>query len=48
MPAPPAILSLVLILGLMAIVRCGRSLIVKAMSVLVYPFVAALLLLASA
>lgn len=45
--APPrAILSLVLILGLMAIVRCGQGVIVKAMSVLVYPFVAALLLLA--
>lgn len=36
--APPrAILSLVLILGLMAIVRCGQGVIVKAMSVLVYP-----------
>ncbi|VVN71723.1 serine/threonine transporter [Pseudomonas fluorescens] len=44
-PPPRAILSLVLILGLMAIVRCGQSVIVKAMSVLVYPFVAALLLL---
>ncbi|MBK5435753.1 HAAAP family serine/threonine permease [Pseudomonas sp. TH32] len=47
MATPPrAILSLVLILGLMAIVRCGQGVIVKAMSVLVYPFVAALLLLA--
>ena len=45
-PPPRAILSLVLILGLMAIVRCGQGMIVKAMSVLVYPFVAALLLLA--
>jgi serine transporter len=45
-PPPRAILSLVLILGLMAIVRCGQSVIIKAMSVLVYPFVAALLLLA--
>ncbi|MBV4487375.1 serine/threonine transporter [Pseudomonas sp. SWRI153] len=45
-PPPRAILSLGLILGLMAIVRCGQSVIVKAMSVLVYPFVAALLLLA--
>lgn len=45
-PPPRAILSLVLILGLMAIVRCGQGVIVKAMSVLVYPFVAALLLLA--
>ncbi|QQZ43058.1 HAAAP family serine/threonine permease [Pseudomonas sp. SK3(2021)] len=45
-PPPRAILSLVLILGLMAIVRCGQGVIVRAMSVLVYPFVAALLLLA--
>ncbi|MCF5051282.1 HAAAP family serine/threonine permease [Pseudomonas syringae] len=45
-PPPRAILSLVLILGLMAIVRCGQGVIVKAMSMLVYPFVAALLLLA--
>jgi len=45
-PPPRAILSLVLILGLMAIVRSGQGVIVKAMSVLVYPFVAALLLLA--
>ncbi|MBC3257236.1 HAAAP family serine/threonine permease [Pseudomonas paralactis] len=45
-PPPRAILSLMLILGLMAIVRCGQGVIVKAMSVLVYPFVAALLLLA--
>lgn len=45
-PPPRAILSLVLIIGLMAIVRCGQGVIVKAMSVLVYPFVAALLLLA--
>ncbi|PTU72531.1 MULTISPECIES: HAAAP family serine/threonine permease [Chromobacterium] len=45
--APPrAILSLILILGLMAIVRLGEKMIVKAMSVLVYPFVACLMLLA--
>ncbi|WP_283183011.1 MULTISPECIES: serine/threonine transporter [unclassified Pseudomonas] len=44
-PPPRAILSLVLILGLMTIVRCGQGVIVKCMSVLVYPFVAALLLL---
>ncbi|OQS31486.1 HAAAP family serine/threonine permease [Chromobacterium haemolyticum] len=45
--APPrAILSLILILGLMAIVRLGEQMIVKAMSVLVYPFVACLMLLA--
>ena len=37
--APPrALLSLMLILGLMAIVRFGQDIIVKSMSVLVYPF----------
>lgn len=41
-PPPRAILSLVLIVGLMAIVGCGEKLIVKAMSVLVFPFVAVL------
>ncbi|MGE7958547.1 serine/threonine transporter [Pseudomonas sp. NPDC089530] len=45
-PPPRAVLSLLLILGLMAIVRCGQGVIVRAMSMLVYPFVAALLLLA--
>ncbi|MGE8099572.1 serine/threonine transporter [Pseudomonas fluorescens] len=44
-PPPRSVLSLALILGLMAIVRCGQGVIVKCMSVLVYPFVAALLLL---
>ncbi|MFJ3448610.1 serine/threonine transporter [Pseudomonas sichuanensis] len=45
--APPrALLALLLICGLMIIVRCGQQLIVKAMSLLVYPFVASLLLLA--
>ncbi|WP_167386641.1 HAAAP family serine/threonine permease [Aeromonas cavernicola] len=47
MTAPPrAILSLVLILGLMAIVRLGGQVIVKAMSVLVFPFVLTLMGLA--
>ncbi|MCG8709308.1 HAAAP family serine/threonine permease [Brenneria sp. 4F2] len=47
LPAPPrAILSLILILGLMFIVRFGEAMIVKAMSVLVYPFVAVLMVLA--
>ncbi len=47
MQAPPrAILSLILIAGMMAIVRFGEQMIVKAMSVLVFPFVAALMLLA--
>ncbi|WP_168929910.1 HAAAP family serine/threonine permease [Aeromonas schubertii] len=47
MTAPPrAILSLALILGLMAIVRLGGQVIVKAMSVLVFPFVLTLMGLA--
>ncbi|MBB3322314.1 MULTISPECIES: HAAAP family serine/threonine permease [unclassified Atlantibacter] len=47
MTAPPrAILSLILIVGMMTIVRFGEHMIVKAMSVLVFPFVAALMLLA--
>ncbi|GGD24910.1 serine transporter [Franconibacter daqui] len=47
MTAPPrAILSLILIVGMMTIVRFGEQMIVKAMSVLVFPFVAALMLLA--
>ncbi len=45
-PPPRAILSLVLILGLLAVVRCGEQVIVKAMSMLVYPFIIALLFLA--
>lgn len=45
-PLPRAVLSIVLILALMAIVRLGRQTIVKSMSVLVYPFVTALMLLA--
>lgn len=45
-PPPRAILSLVLILGLLIVVRCGQQMIVKAMSLMVYPFIAALALLA--
>ncbi|MHC6225744.1 serine/threonine transporter [Pseudomonas sp. X10] len=45
-PPPRALLSLLLICGLMIVVRCGQGIIVKVMSVLVYPFVASLLLLA--
>ena len=45
--APPrALLAIILILALMAIVRFGQGIIVKSMSVLVYPFVSILLLLA--
>ena len=44
--APPrALLAIVLILALMAIVRFGQEIIVKSMSVLVYPFATILLLL---
>ncbi|WP_159566629.1 HAAAP family serine/threonine permease [Budvicia diplopodorum] len=47
LPSPPrVILSLILILGLMGIVRFGEQMIVKAMSILVFPFVAILMLLA--
>ncbi|PSW21465.1 HAAAP family serine/threonine permease [Photobacterium sanctipauli] len=45
-PPPRAILALGLIVALMAVVRLGEQLIVKAMSVLVFPFVAVLLMLA--
>ncbi|MBP2170563.1 serine transporter [Erwinia toletana] len=45
--APPrALLALVLLLGLMTIVRFGKEMIVKTMSMLVFPFVAVLMLLA--
>jgi serine transporter len=47
MTSPPrAILSLILIVGLMSIVRFGEQAIVKTMSILVFPFVAVLMLLA--
>lgn len=47
MQTPPrAVLALVLILGLLIVVRCGERFIVKAMSLMVYPFIVALLLLA--
>ena len=45
-PPPRAILSLILIVGMMTIVRFGEQMIVKAMSVPVFPFVAALMVLA--
>ncbi|CAK9889514.1 MULTISPECIES: serine/threonine transporter [Pseudomonas] len=45
-PPPRAILSFVLILGLLAIVRCGEQATVKVMSWLVYPFIVALAFLA--
>jgi len=45
--APPrALLALILIVGLMTIVRFGKEIIVKTMSVLVYPFVLVLMVLA--
>lgn len=47
MSAPPrALLALILLLGVMSIVRFGEQVIVKAMSVLVFPFVTVLMLLA--
>ncbi|MGL6090120.1 MAG: aromatic amino acid transport family protein, partial [Pseudomonas paracarnis] len=46
LPPPRAILAFVLILGLLAVVRCGEQVIVKAMSLMVYPFIVALLFLA--
>ncbi|AUX92918.1 HAAAP family serine/threonine permease [Mixta gaviniae] len=45
--APPrALLSLLLIVGLMMIIRFGKEVIVKTMSLLVFPFVGVLMLLA--
>ncbi|KMJ46759.1 HAAAP family serine/threonine permease [Xenorhabdus khoisanae] len=47
MSAPPrALLALILLLGVMSIIRFGEQAIVKAMSVLVFPFVTVLMLLA--
>lgn len=47
MNAPPrALLSLILILGLMILVHFGQDMIVKAMSILVFPFVTVLMALA--
>ena len=47
MPEPPrAILSLVLVLGLIAILNFGQDITVKVMSMLVYPFIASLLFIA--
>lgn len=44
--APPrALLSIILILGLMSIVRFGQDFIIKSMSLLVYPFAATLFML---
>ncbi|MGF1875337.1 serine/threonine transporter [Photobacterium frigidiphilum] len=45
-PPARALLALGLIIALMAIVRLGEQLIIKAMSILVFPFVAVLLMLA--
>lgn len=45
-PPPRALLAITLILALMAIVHYGQELIVKSMSILVYPFVVILMLLA--
>lgn len=45
-PPPRAVLAAVLIAGLMIVVRCGEAVTVRVMSLLVYPFIAALVLLA--
>ncbi|KTC93028.1 MULTISPECIES: serine/threonine transporter [Legionella] len=46
MEAPPrALLAIILIMALMAIVRLGQEIIVKSMSILVYPFVSILTIL---
>lgn len=45
-PPSRAVLSITLILALMAIIRVGQQFVVKAMSVLVYPFITMLMLLA--
>ncbi|MGS0639767.1 HAAAP family serine/threonine permease, partial [Citrobacter sp. VF227] len=45
-PPPRAILSLIPIVGMLAIVPFGEQMIVQAISILVFPFVAALMLLA--
>ncbi|MCU5774972.1 HAAAP family serine/threonine permease [Erwiniaceae bacterium BAC15a-03b] len=43
---PRALLALILLVGLMTIVRFGKEMIVKTMSLLVFPFVGVLMLLA--
>ncbi|MFJ3481821.1 serine/threonine transporter [Pseudomonas sp. NPDC090202] len=45
-PPSRGLLAFILIVGLLAVVRCGEQLIVKAMSLMVYPFIVALLFLA--
>ncbi len=42
---PRALLALILILGLMGIVRLGQEIVIKSMSILVYPFITILMLL---
>lgn len=44
-PPPRALLAIILIMALMVIIRFGQDIIVKSMSVLVYPFAIILLLL---
>ncbi|MCW8452195.1 serine/threonine transporter [Legionella quinlivanii] len=44
-PPPRSLIALVLVLALMAIVRFGQQMIVRSMSLLVYPFVTVLILL---
>lgn len=44
-PPPRALLAIILIMALMAIVRLGQDIILKSMSILVYPFIAILIFL---
>ena len=44
-PPPRALLALILIMGLMGIVRLGQTIILRAINLLVYPFITILLLL---
>lgn len=47
LPSPPrALLALILLIGLMTIIRFGKEIIVKTMSLLVFPFITTLMLLA--
>ncbi|QAX81950.1 aromatic amino acid transport family protein [Candidatus Pseudomonas adelgestsugas] len=45
MPPPRVVMAFALILSLLAVVLCGEQVIVKVMSLMVYPFIVALLLL---
>ncbi|GGI85861.1 HAAAP family serine/threonine permease [Legionella impletisoli] len=44
-PPPRALISLLLVIGLMLIIRMGQHMVIKAMSFLVYPFIIVLVML---